>query len=198
MPKPQGRLVTCWLSPKSRLSEVALSALLVRGVIPDKVTRSVRAKTGIFGTPAISVVRVMVGRWPPCSRSSKQCREIPGQNGMKQKKRPIFFIFFLSFLFFPFLFNLKFSLNRGNPQRGENWEPGPEQAEGLPGPASLPGFGRQICSLAAGIWVPRQWQLAKIRNNNAPFCLPPQLAVRFASWPCSSPSVTTTSWHRSW
>lgn len=78
------------------------------------------------------------------------------------EKRPIFFIFFLSFLFFSFLFNLKFSLNRGNPQRGENWEPGPEQTEGLPGPASLPGFGRQICSLAAGIWVPRQCQLAKI------------------------------------
>lgn len=92
--------------PKSHFSEVSLSKLFVLCVFfPVKATCPVRAKMGIFGTSVVSVVRVTVGRWPPCSSISKQCQEIPGQDE-RQKRGLLLFFYVIFFLFFPFLFKL--------------------------------------------------------------------------------------------
>lgn len=92
--------------PKSHFSEVFLSKLLVLCVFPVKVTCPARAKMGIFGTSVVSVVRVTVGRWPPCRNVSKQCQDIPGQSGLTQKRGPLLFFNVIFFWFFPFLFKL--------------------------------------------------------------------------------------------
>lgn len=76
----------------SHFSEVSLSKLLVLWVFPDKVACPMRAKTGIFGVSVVSVVRVRVGRWPPCSNTGKQCQEIPGQDGTRQKRGLLLFL----------------------------------------------------------------------------------------------------------